>query len=106
LHGGAALSVLLKRESQGDFAADYSFDAIVSKISASTTVGVPSLSARCGAVGITPEMPVAESEQGLRPIRSRVREQRSALLDQASSSTAGVVTAPVGEGERSTSAYR
>jgi hypothetical protein len=45
LQGGAALSVLLKRESQGDFAADYCFDTIVSKISASTTVGVPSLSA-------------------------------------------------------------
>jgi hypothetical protein len=40
-------------------------------------------SARCRAVGITPEMPVAESEQGSRPIRSRVREQRSALPDHA-----------------------
>lgn len=49
MQGGAALSVLLKRESQGDFAADYCFDAIVSKISASTTVGVPSLSAHCRA---------------------------------------------------------
>ena len=40
------------------------------------------LSARCRAVGSTPEMPVAESEQGSRPIRSRVQEQRSALPDR------------------------
>jgi len=72
LQGGAALSVLLKRESQGDFAADYCFDAIVSKISASTTVGVPSLSAQRGSVSATPEMPIVESEQGSRPIQSRV----------------------------------
>jgi len=40
------------------------------------------------AVGIAPEMPVAESEQGSRPIRSRVRQQRSALPDHAYSSSA------------------
>jgi hypothetical protein len=44
-------------------------------------------SARCRAVGITPEMPVAESEQGSRPIRSGVREPRSALPDHAWSSS-------------------
>ena len=33
------------------------------------------LSAHCRAVGITPDMPVAEREQGSRRIRSRVRER-------------------------------
>jgi hypothetical protein len=69
LHGGAALSVLLKRESQGDFAADYCFDAIVSMISASTTVGVPSLSARCGSqLGAVAVLVAATKQVGPRVI--------------------------------------
>jgi len=63
LQGGAALSVLLKRESQGDFAADYCFDAIVSKISASTTVGVPSLSAPSRTRNVGDEMRVRTQRQ-------------------------------------------
>ncbi len=39
-----------------------------------------------GFVSTTPDMPVVESEQGSRAIRSRVREQRSALPGHASSS--------------------
>jgi hypothetical protein len=42
-----------------------------------------------GRVGITPDMPVAKSEQVPRPIRSQVREQRSALADHASSGHGG-----------------
>jgi len=35
-----------------------------------------------GPSAATPDMPVVEAEQGSRPVRSRVREQRSALPDQ------------------------
>jgi hypothetical protein len=42
-----------------------------------------------GRVGITPDMPVAKSEQVPRPIRSQVREQRSALAEKASSAHGG-----------------
>lgn len=41
------------------------------------------LSARCRAAGITPDMPFAQTEQGSRPTRSGVREERSALPDHA-----------------------
>jgi hypothetical protein len=42
---------------------------------------------------MTHDMPVADSEQGSRPIRSRVREQRSALPDLASSGRGSAVAA-------------
>ena len=45
--------------------------------------------ARFRAVGITPGMPVAKSQQVPRPIRSQVRERRSALADHASSGHGG-----------------
>lgn len=40
-------------------------------------------SARSRTVRVTPDMPVAELEQGSRPIRSRVRGQLSELPDHA-----------------------
>ena len=58
------------------------------------------LSARRGPSAATPDMPVVEAEQGSRPVRSRVREQRSALPDHALSGHAGGITACLREQER------
>jgi hypothetical protein len=57
--------------------------AVGSDIAAGSRAARAPLTARCRAVGVIREMPVAESEQGSCPIRSRVREPRSALPDHA-----------------------
>jgi predicted enzyme related to lactoylglutathione lyase len=62
-----------------------------------------------GAVGIVPDMPVAESEHGLRPIRRRVRQQRLALpghlilqlSDQQATPTANIIVGPFTDKEKS-----
>jgi hypothetical protein len=55
--------LLLKRESQGDVAAGYCFDAIVSKISTSTPVGALFLSAHSETVVAGAKMPVRKQRQ-------------------------------------------
>ena len=61
----AALFLFLKRESQVDLAADYRFDVIASKISASTPVDALSLSAHTGTLTPAAQLLVAARRQVL-----------------------------------------